>query len=76
MQQQRKRLPVASMRPPDLPGGNHGVIALLLATRTSASMRPPDLPGGNPARKDSLSHPLLASMRPPDLPGGNPGGIS
>ena len=36
----------ASMRPPDLPGGNRGNVAA--GTRAAgASMRPPDLPGGN-----------------------------
>ena len=36
----------ASMRPPDLPGGN---VAAKPASETArpASMRPPDLPGGN-----------------------------
>ena len=47
----------ASMRPPDLPGGNYSV-------RNLMKMRPPDLPGGNGIG-------IGASMRPPDLPGGN-----
>ena len=37
----------ASMRPPDLPGGNEGSRTLMAADAQAASMRPPDLPGGN-----------------------------
>ena len=37
----------ASMRPPDLPGGNSGAIRGVQISVTDASMRPPDLPGGN-----------------------------
>ena len=37
----------ASMRPPDLPGGNLELEVMIQATAVMASMRPPDLPGGN-----------------------------
>ena len=40
----------ASMRPPDLPGGN-GSQCRRNQRRGRASMRPPDLPGGNLAIK-------------------------
>ena len=36
----------ASMRPPDLPGGNSALI-IVSYDCFEASMRPPDLPGGN-----------------------------
>ena len=37
----------ASMRPPDLPGGNHQDAHAHGHRDPDASMRPPDLPGGN-----------------------------
>ena len=67
------RLRQASMRPPDLPGGNGHLVGKTCEV-VVASMRPPDLPGGNTygiAAADS--HQVVASMRPPDLPGGNDG---
>ena len=61
----------ASMRPPDLPGGNAASFSMI-GSGMYASMRPPDLPGGN---ADSVAADARrfsrASMRPPDLPGGN-----
>ena len=39
----------ASMRPPDLPGGNGGKECVVPPRDLLASMRPPDLPGGNSA---------------------------
>ena len=61
----------ASMRPPDLPGGNPDT-AWGDKVNILASMRPPDLPGGNHQLRH-LTRPraVRASMRPPDLPGGN-----
>ena len=63
--------PVASMRPPDLPGGNTILSKWEAHHGKYASMRPPDLPGGNRRRRRYSSPPSGASMRPPDLPGGN-----
>ena len=40
-------LQVASMRPPDLPGGNNSKADRGATYSLRASMRPPDLPGGN-----------------------------
>ena len=40
------------MRPPDLPGGNAGIMARAGAGVKTASMRPPDLPGGNDGRAE------------------------
>ena len=61
----------ASMRPPDLPGGNSGHHPQRYL-RHPASMRPPDLPGGNEVTMADRHLALRgASMRPPDLPGGN-----
>ena len=64
---------VASMRPPDLPGGNAPCRwRLSRAEVSAASMRPPDLPGGNVLAIVILRGLIIcASMRPPDLPGGN-----
>ena len=63
---------VASMRPPDLPGGNLLDAGIQRKHVLLASMRPPDLPGGNNLGFDFLSKIVTAaSMRPPDLPGGN-----
>ena len=45
---------VASMRPPDLPGGNAHPGAVEGAAGAGASMRPPDLPGGNRYRNGSM----------------------
>ena len=62
----------ASMRPPDLPGGNGRPSRPRCAPRSAASMRPPDLPGGNPVQGCREGRQEgRASMRPPDLPGGN-----
>ena len=62
---------IASMRPPDLPGGNAETV-FVRPQRSQASMRPPDLPGGNRARRRRRTwRGCYASMRPPDLPGGN-----
>ena len=53
------QLTVASMRPPDLPGGNAGE-ARVPSPPLHASMRPPDLPGGNTHRS---KHPPPACQR-------------
>ena len=37
----------ASMRPPDLTGGNQSPYNVTITVHYHASMRPPDLPGGN-----------------------------
>ena len=47
----------ASMRPPDLPGGNVTPVAAFIG-QLHASMRPPDLPGGN-----ARAHPSKARGR-------------
>ena len=65
----------ASMRPPDLPGGNIIAQKKGAGSQRLASMRPPDLPGGNLKLLNlALQLRIVASMRPPDLPGGNSGG--
>ena len=61
----------ASMRPPDLPGGNQQDEEAAVSVVVGASMRPPDLPGGNTAARTYGVPVFIASMRPPDLPGGN-----
>ena len=45
----------ASMRPPDLPGGNVREQVIGQAQPLDASMRPPDLPGGNKYAEDKTT---------------------
>ena len=61
----------ASMRPPDLPGGNPLAQVNHVGRQGVASMRPPIYPAETGCCAGHVPSSGLASMRPPDLPGGN-----
>ena len=64
--------PLASMGPPELPGGNVPWLGRCLPAGSGASMGPPELPGGNAMYHAAIAAPYIAaSMGPPELPGGN-----
>ena len=52
----------ASMRPPDLPGGNEGTAEVDPGSGDPASMRPPDLPGGN-AKVDAAAYHTQSALQ-------------